>query len=1338
MFIPRLYIPVNPGDKAADPRPIEDFFAAHVVVVLGDPGQGKTEAFKQAAQDEADAVFVPLRQFLHRNVERWRGKVLYLDGLDEQRAKLKGRDVLGEIVDRLDQLDCPKVRLSCRTPDWHGGSDVSILSDLAPNGTVCQLMQLPIAPGGIRAIVQDAGLDADSFLEEAEQRDIAPLFGNPQLLALFIETVGGGRGWPATRKELMETAIARMMEEANDDHERATIEQLPGGARLAEAADRMAALILLSGQEGVALGPAGREEGFVDLSAIAGEWADAMRVAGRRRAFHADAPEQASPRHRTLAEFMAARHLAHLVQDGGLPLHRVLTLLTGADGGTLSDLRGLYAWLVSFLPTHADLLLERDPLGAIHYGDAASWPVPVPVRRQALAALQKQEQIDPYYRAQLWSRAPLAGLAHPALAEDFRTILASPDGTTLGIALDALARGTPLPALADDLMAIIRDETRAPHSRKAAIAAFANADASRLRDLVTVLDDLNAGRLTDDHHQLRQTLIQHLYPTCLSVQELPRYLAPRGREDKDFDTDLVYDNFGILIGHVVVDATADADLPALADALDEAFLSPKKRYLNWWHYLLTALYRRMIASGAFDADPTRLDRWLRLSEDEHGHACLDKDGRNLLGDFFAAQPERFNNLVLAWLTDAPYAPLEWWWAWGRFRERTALPSLPSHFGHFLLDLLATGADVRHEERLFRLAIIVLMEADQPATGQPLDILFAFVAEHPRFETALAETLISDIPDWRVKQAEGRIERKDSREKWREAKRKYLSENAETIRTGRHLPELYWGAQLWFGNFTDVDRDAAPRERLVTEVGEELADLYIEGFVAVLHRDDLPDIVRHLSLSGEQKRDWTSLPLLVGLDYLCSSSCNALNDIPDGALHPALAAHFVVYHGKERSWPDAMVDQRPDLSQPILSAWWRHQLDQGRWPEGLHLLTKEDTPLTRALRAHALELLAYKPDADAEILRPLLKVCAQDQPAALLELAHTVLTRPPPLEDNAAVTWASRMATLAPETFGPILENRAMASEDGWWSLRFAAESLSGQCSLSLQADVLRWLLPGLAPVPGTIGVRSVGRNDREEASRAMDALIDRLAKRTEPEAGAALSALRDNPACAAWRKSLAHAVCVQAQVRRDAEFDYATLEQVVEVLVNGPPANLRDLQALVLDHLDGLATQLRDGDADGWRQFWNTANGKTTTPKSENDGRDVLLPLLRLSLAPKGVSVEREGDFAAHKRADIVIRHHLSKLPIEIKRNFHADVWKAMDWQLAGQYAADPECQGYGIYLVLWFDPMNGYSIPTPPDGLPRPKTPQEMQSALRLFADRAGLDSAIAIRVIDCGTAGG
>lgn len=41
-----------------------------------------------------------------------------------------GRPVLEQIGSRLDNLGCPKVRLSCLSLDWHGGSDMSELRDI--------------------------------------------------------------------------------------------------------------------------------------------------------------------------------------------------------------------------------------------------------------------------------------------------------------------------------------------------------------------------------------------------------------------------------------------------------------------------------------------------------------------------------------------------------------------------------------------------------------------------------------------------------------------------------------------------------------------------------------------------------------------------------------------------------------------------------------------------------------------------------------------------------------------------------------------------------------------------------------------------------------------------------------------------------------------------------------------------------------------------------------------------------------------------------------------------------------------------------------------------------
>ena len=78
---------------------------------------------------------------------------------------------------------------------------------------------------------------------------------------------------------------------------------------------------------------------------------------------------RAAPVHRQIAEFMAARYLAARI-DAGLPADRVLSLIIGRDGGIVSEMRGLSAWLaVHSMGARAELI-ARDPLGTVLYGDA--------------------------------------------------------------------------------------------------------------------------------------------------------------------------------------------------------------------------------------------------------------------------------------------------------------------------------------------------------------------------------------------------------------------------------------------------------------------------------------------------------------------------------------------------------------------------------------------------------------------------------------------------------------------------------------------------------------------------------------------------------------------------------------------------------------------------------------------------------------------------------------------------------------------------------------------------------------------------------------------------------
>lgn len=57
------------------------------------------------------------------------------------------------------------------------------------------------------------------------------------------------------------------------------------------------------------------------------------------------------------------------------------------------------------------------------------------------------------------------------------------------------------------------------------------------------------------------------------------------------------------------------------------------------------------------------------------------------------------------------------------------------------------------------------------------------------------------------------------------------------------------------------------------------------------------------------------------------------------------------------------------------------------------------------------------------------------------------------------------------------------------------------------------------------------------------------------------------------------------------------------------------------------------------------------------------------------------------KRVDILALHRQKGLPIEIKGQWHHEVWDAASTQLEERYARDWRAFGRGIYLVFWFGP---------------------------------------------------
>jgi len=94
--------------------------------------------------------------------------------------------------------------------------------------------------------------------------------------------------------------------------------------------------------------------------------------------------------------------------------------------------------------------------------------------------------------------------------------------------------------------------------------------------------------------------------------------------------------------------------------------------------------------------------------------------------------------------------------------------------------------------------------------------------------------------------------------------------------------------------------------------------------------------------------------------------------------------------------------------------------------------------------------------------------------------------------------------------------------------------------------------------------------------------------------------------------------------------------------------------------------------------------------------------------------VEPEGHMAADKRADIVVFGPNSlKLPVEVKRDTHKELWTAAKNQLERLYTRDPNASGYGVYLIFYFGNGRTGKITPHPDGAVLTDSPEELEKVL-------------------------
>jgi len=298
-------------------RPISAYDAAENIVLLGDPGAGKTYTFRECAA-RSGGRYVTARAFLVTPAAKFDG-TLFVDGLDEKRAGRSDRDTVDALVEKLFEVGPGKVRISCRAADWLGDSDLAALRpyfELSGDPVVLQLGRL--SGDEQRVVLQAEGLsagDAAAFLQEATDRALGDFLENPQNLIMLLRAVQTGK-WPATRKELFEFSTHLMLKEFDNDRARAGA-GIYSVDELRPAAGAVCAARLISDIEAVSLTDNETSKAIPSYRGLSMLPPEKVIAALGRRVFVAGpVPESVDYAHRTTAEYLGAVWLADAVRSG--------------------------------------------------------------------------------------------------------------------------------------------------------------------------------------------------------------------------------------------------------------------------------------------------------------------------------------------------------------------------------------------------------------------------------------------------------------------------------------------------------------------------------------------------------------------------------------------------------------------------------------------------------------------------------------------------------------------------------------------------------------------------------------------------------------------------------------------------------------------------------------------------------------------------------------------------------------------------------------------------------------------------------------------------------------
>ncbi len=1242
---------------------------------------------------------------------------------------------------RLENLGRPSFRLSCREADWFGTADQDRLKLVSPDNQLTILHLDPLTDTDIVEILNHNPqvTNATEFMQWAEQKGLNELLSNPQVLDMLVKAVDDGN-WPDTRSQTFEMACQTIIREHNREHIDATRSQPADENQQLNAAGLLCAVQLISGNAGYTLTPDKEVSDFPYLGAPAFDNMDLLHKVARTKLFTAPVEGRITPIHRHVAEYLAARYIAARIEHEGLPIGRILALLTGEDGIVIAELRGLSAWLAALCKSQRSAIIERDPLGVVLYGDVQNFTTQE--KRRVLDGLRREAARYPWFRSSHWAASPFGALATSDMEEEFCNILTASDRSETHQALadcvlDAMTHGAKYPSLDNTLLDIIRDSSWWPGIRRQALKVIVRNVKGKPDtgiQLKTVLEEILNGTVVDLDDNLLGYLLTIFYPRSIPASEILDYLhAPKRRNHTG--------GYLIFWCEKLLDQSSDSDVRILLDELTSR-LDVLQPILGDHHLrdFTSGLLAQGLKTYGEPIDPARLYGWLAVGLDKFDcHHSGEKTAIDSIRFWLESHPATQKAVITIGL-DRCEESENFRYCMHQVKERLYYAKPPIDYGVWCLEqALSAKSDHAAEFLILEAADAVIYQSGD--AGLSLEHLEDFAEQYPQFNTWLADRLVCTLnpkeQEFNTRQRLRKREQSKNKQEWLSVVKSYQKDLREGRVSSRLLHDL---ATAYFGHFPDSKGDT-PIDRLRNFMGhdEELVQSVFEGLHRSMERDDIPNVKDIIALNTKGETYLLSRPFLAELEEITQATPENDIQLSDDQIRQAVAFYLVDGTGEDLDWHQSLLASHPELVAEVMTTYISAALrSKKQHISGLYELANNDA-YAQVARLASLTMLNAFPVRSTnqqlisldELLKAALRYANREELLTVIENNLDLRS----MNVAQRVRWLAAGLIIAPKQYLTPLADFTKGEEKRVQHLAGFIANGRGQWSplndlpISALGLLIRLIGEFFAPyaLEEADGVISPAMN----AANLLNRLISRLGSQPGKEVTDTLEALSADPVLSRWQPALHHARFEQRAVRREASFHHPDIHQVSETLNNRTPANAGDLAALTIDVLQELAYQIRNGNTDDFRQYWNEGpRRQLDAPKHEDACRDALLSDLQQRFALLGIDAQKEGYYADNKRADIRVAFGGAdgfEIPIEIKKNSHRNLWRAIHDQLITKYTREPRAHGFGIYVVFWF----GSDKTQPAPSGPRPQTAEDLEKRLQatLSADES---RKISICVID------